>query len=267
MKTSSLTSLALAAAVAALAGNAMAQTAAPAAAPAPAAAKAPVPDYTLTGDLGIFSDYRFRGISQTNKLPAIQGGVDLALKNGLYLGNWNSNVDSTMYNGASIEMDFYGGYKATFGDFGLDVGGIYYYYPGTGANPAGWNIKNGELYIGGSWGPLTAKYNYAVTDFFGAPDSNGSWYLNVAASHDFGNGFGINGSIGYQGLKGGAKVTQINGSVVDSITDWKLGGTYTVDGWVLGLAYISTNRDLAGYTSPGKNISNGTAVVSVSKTF
>ena len=62
-------------------------------------------------------------------------------------------------------------------------------------------------------------------------------------------------------MKGGAKVTQINGSVVDSITDWKLGGTYTVDGWVMGLAYISTNRDLAGYTSPGKNISNGTAAI------
>ena len=204
---------------------------------------------------------------QTNKLPAIQGGIDLALKNGLYLGNWNSNVDSTMYNGASIEMDFYGGYKATFGDFGLDVGGIYYYYPGTGANPAGWNIKNGELYIGGSWGPVTAKYNYAVTDFFGAPDSSGSWYLNVAAAHDFGNGFGINGAIGYQSLRGGAKVVQINGTVADSITDWKLGGTYTVDSWVLGLAYISTNRDLAGYTSPSKNISNGTAVVSVTKSF
>lgn len=268
MKTSSLTSLALAASVAALAGNAMAQTAAPAAAaPAPAAAKAPEPDYTFSGNLGIFSDYRFRGISQTNKLPAIQGGVDLALKNGLYLGNWNSNVDSAMYNGSSIEMDFYGGYKTTFGDFGLDVGGIYYYYPGTGANPALISAKNGELYIGGSWGPLTAKFNYAVTNFFGAPDSNGSWYLNVAAAHDFGNGWGVNGAIGYQSLKGGAKVTQINGSVVDSITDWKLGGTYTVDGWVLGLSYISTNRDLAGYTSPGKNISNGTAVASVSKTF
>ena len=55
--------------------------------------------------------------------------------------------------------------------------------------------------------------------------------------------------------------------MVDSITDWKLGGTYTVDSWVFGLAYISTNRDLAGYTSPGKNISNGTAVVSVTKSF
>jgi hypothetical protein len=112
MKTAYLTPVAIAAAFAALSGNALAQTAAPAA--APAAAKAPEPDYTLSGNLGIFSDYRFRGVSQTNKLPAIQGGVDLALKNGLYLGNWNSNVDSKMYNGASIEMDFYGGYKATF---------------------------------------------------------------------------------------------------------------------------------------------------------
>ena len=95
------------------------------------AAAAPEPDWTLTGNLGIFSDYRFRGISQTNKKPAIQGGVDFAMKNGIYLGNWNSNVDSNQYNGANIEMDFYGGWKATFGDFGLDIGGIYYYYPGN----------------------------------------------------------------------------------------------------------------------------------------
>jgi uncharacterized protein (TIGR02001 family) len=233
---------------------------------------APAPDYTLTGNLGIFSDYRFRGISQTNKHAAIQGGIDFAMKNGLYLGNWNSNVDSSQYNGANIEMDFYGGWKATFGDFGLDLGGIYYYYPGTGANPAAFDVKNGELYIGGSWGPLSAKYYYAVTDFFGAPDSDGSWYVNLAATHDFGNGFGVNFAIGYQGLKGGAVVTQIDGSVADSITDYKLGGTYTIDGWALGLAYVSTNRDLPGYstavqTNPNRNISNGTAVVSVSKSF
>ena len=63
------------------------------------------------------------------------------MKNGLYLGNWNSNVDSAQYNGANIEMDFYGGWKATFGDFGLDLGGIYYYYPGTGANPAAFTSR------------------------------------------------------------------------------------------------------------------------------
>ena len=60
--------------------------------------------------------------------------------------------------------------------------------------------------------------------------------------------------------------------MADSITDYKLGGTYTIDGWVLGLAYVGTNRDLPGYgtavqTNPNRNISNGTAVVSVSKSF
>jgi uncharacterized protein (TIGR02001 family) len=236
----------------------LAQTAAPAA----------TPDYTFTGNLGIFSDYRFRGISQTNKKPAIQGGVDFAHSSGIYLGNWNSNVDSAQYNGANIEMDFYGGWKATFGDFGLDLGAIYYYYPGTGANGTT-KIDNGEIYIGGSWGPLSAKYYYAVTDFFGAPDSDGSWYINLAAVHDFGNGFGVNFAVGYQGLKGGARAAEIGGSFPgpDSIVDYKLGGTYTIDGWVLGLAYVSTNRDYAGYTRTGTNISNGTAVVSVTKSF
>jgi len=222
------------------------------------------PDYTLSANVGLSSDYRFRGISQTDKHPAIQGGFDLALKSGFYVGNWNSNVDSAFYNGANIEMDFYGGYKATFGDFGLDVGGLYYYYPGSGANGSN-KIDNFELYVGGSWGPLTAKYSYSTTDFFGVPDSKGSWYLNLGAAHDFGNGFGVNGSIGYQKLAGNAKATEINGSVVDNIVDWKIGGTYTVEGFALGLSYVATNRDLAGPS--GKNISSGTVVASVSKSF
>jgi uncharacterized protein (TIGR02001 family) len=244
--------------------------------PSLAQTAAPAPDYTLTGNLGIFSDYRFRGISQTNKKPAIQGGVDFAMKNGIYLGNWNSNVDSAQYTGANIEMDFYGGWKATFGDFGLDVGGIYYYYPGSGnqnSYPGSFKVDNGELYIGGTWGPLALKYSYAVTDFFGVPDTKGAYYIALSGTHDFGNGFGINASVGYQGgLKTGNQgfsscVTEIDGQVSCSITDFKIGGTYTIDGWALGLAYVSTNRDLAGITDPGKNISNGTAVVSVSKSF
>jgi uncharacterized protein (TIGR02001 family) len=248
----------LATLIALIALPSLAQTAAPAA----------KPDYTITGNLGIFSDYRFRGISQTNKKPAIQGGVDFAHSSGIYLGNWNSNVDSAQYNGANIEMDFYGGWKATFGDFGLDLGAIYYYYPGTGANNTT-KIDNGEIYIGGSWGPLSAKYYYAVTDFFGADDSDGSWYINLAASHDFGNGFGVNAAVGYQGLKGGARAAEIGGSFPgpDNIVDYKLGGTYTIDGWAFGLAYIATNRDYAGYTRTGTNISDGTAVVSVTKSF
>jgi len=237
------------------------------------AAPAPEPEWSLNGNLGIFSDYRFRGISQTNKNPAIQGGVDFAMKNGIYLGNWNSNVDSAMYNGANIEMDFYGGWKANFGDFGLDIGGIYYYYPGSGAPGTAYKIDNGELYIGGTWGPLALKYSYALTDFFGVPGTKGAYYVVLSGAHDFGNGFGLNASVGYQGgLKSGDNgytscVTEFGGNVACSITDYKLGGTYTIDGWVLGLAYVSTNRDIPGYTDTSKNISNGTALVYVTKSF
>ena len=55
---------------------------------AQAADKAAEPSYSLSGNLGAVSDYRFRGVSQTNKKPAVQGGLDLALKNGLSFGTW-----------------------------------------------------------------------------------------------------------------------------------------------------------------------------------
>jgi uncharacterized protein (TIGR02001 family) len=242
--------------------TAFAQTAAPA---------APAPAFTLTGNAGLFSDYTFRGISQTNRKPAFQGGFDIAHSSGLYAGNWNSNVDSGFFNGANLEMDFYGGYKATFGDFGLDVGAIYYYYPGSGAT--GFKVNNGEVYVGGSWGPLTAKYFYAVTDFFSAPgpDSSGSSYFDLGFTYDVGSGFGLIAHVGYQTLKGGAISwnNQIDLSTPDSITDYKIGGTYTIDGFVIGAALVGTNRDYSFGTAAasGKNISDNTFVVSVSKSF
>src|SRR5215471_16678331 len=95
--------------------------------------KKPEPDYTLTGNAGLFSDYRFRGFTQTGYKPAFQGGFDFAHKSGFYVGNWNSNVEQGLYNGASLEMDFYGGYKGTIKNFGYDLGYIYYYYPNSGA--------------------------------------------------------------------------------------------------------------------------------------
>ncbi len=97
--------------------------------------------------------------------PAFQGGFDFAHKSGFYLGNWNSNVEQGLYNGASLEMDFYGGYKGTVGDFGYDIGYIYYYYPKSGAQGTT-KVNNGELYLGASYGPVSAKWYYGTTKFF-----------------------------------------------------------------------------------------------------
>jgi uncharacterized protein (TIGR02001 family) len=222
-------------------------------------------DWELTGNAGLFSDYRFRGISQTNKHPAFQGGFDVAHASGFYVGNWNSNIDSAFYNGANLEMDFYGGFKGAAGGFSYDVGAIYYYYPGSDAK-----IDNTEIYVGGGWGPFSLKYSYAVSDFFSLDDSKGSYYLDATVAYPLMDKLTLVGHVGYQGLKGGAAVTEIDGSSPrDSITDWKLGITYDLSGWMLGASYIGTNRDLTGGTALAKNrnLSGDTFVVSVSKSF
>lgn len=135
-----------AAILAACAAGAFAQTAAPAAPAAPAA----TPDHTFTGNLTVATDYRFRGLSQTFKGPAIQGGFDYSHSSGFYLGNWNSNVSNTQYNnGAAIEMDFYGGYKwELVKGVNADVGLLYYYYPGAEIQGTTKKYNNGEIYFG-----------------------------------------------------------------------------------------------------------------------
>jgi len=245
--------------------TAQAQTATP----APAAAAEVKSDWTISGNAGLFSDYRFRGISQTDKKPAFQGGFDIGHASGFYVGNWNSNVDSALYNGASLEMDFYGGYKMTAGPVVLDFGALYYYYPNSGANGT-FKIDNTELYISGGYGPVSVKYSHAISDFFGVNDSKNSWYLEGNGSFEVSPGFSIIGHLGYQKLKGNARVIEIGStSLQDNITDWKIGVTYDLSGFLLGAAYVGTNRDLTGGTAAptNRNISNDTVVLSVSKSF
>ena len=87
---------------------------------APAAAPAAAEPGPFTANVTLTNDYRYRGISQSNFNPAIQGGFDYAHESGFYIGNWNSSISwisdavSTLPNqstSAPIEMDFYAGYK------------------------------------------------------------------------------------------------------------------------------------------------------------
>jgi uncharacterized protein (TIGR02001 family) len=243
------------------------------AAAAPAKAE---PEFTFAGNAGLFSDYRFRGYSQTDYKPAFQGGVDFAHKSGFYAGNWNSNVSSVLYNGASLEMDFYGGYKTTIGDFGLDVGTIYYYYPGTGAYIPEFEAKNWEVYIGGSYGPVSLKYYYSFTDFFGLNsealglpggiDTKGSQYLDLSGTYDLGGGWGLVGHVGWQSISNAKDL----GLREDSVYDYKLGVTYDISGsgWIAGAAVIGTSeKELFLKSDLSEGAGKTSVVVSVTKTF
>ncbi|HZM34553.1 MAG TPA: TorF family putative porin [Burkholderiales bacterium] len=216
----------------------------------------------VTGNMSLVSDYRFRGLTQTFEEPALQGGFDYAHASGIYLGNWNSSISDTFYAGAPLEMDFYGGYKGSYGDFGFDVGALYYYYPGSDAPSIG-TIDNLEIYAGVSWKFLNLKYFYAVSDFFGLPDSDGSDYIDLTGTWDVGNGWALVGHIGHQRVK-----NLTNGDY----TDYKIGVTKDLGGWVFGAAFIDTDADASVYTTTSgggktKNLGDSTVVLSISKTF
>ena len=259
-----------------------------------AAAEAPEVS-PITANVTVVNNYMYRGISQSNGKPAIQGGFDYAHESGLYIGNWNSSIswisDSYKTSGgvvgtsAPIEMDFYGGFKKEFiGEgFASDIGVLQYYYPTSGlqlsstlANPNTTEIYAAQNF---TFGPVTGfgKVSYAVSTLFGNVNSTGSYYPDLTLNYDTGMfGIALNGHIGYQYVAGNQPSSNLNGvsnSTLYSYTDWKLGLTKDFGGGLSGaLAYVGTNaatyKGNYSYVSPqGKNNGRATGLVSLTKTF
>ena len=164
-------------------------------------------------------------------------------------------------------MDFYGGYKTTYGPFGLDVGAYYYYYPGTGKYNPNLKIDYGELYFGGSYGPVSLKYWYGVTNYFGierpGTSTKGSQYVDGAVSFDLGNGFGVNGHLGWQNVK---NLKQF-GAKDDAYVDYRVGVNYDLAGWILGASVVGANKKDFFLTTDGSAAGSPRPVLSVTKTF
>lgn len=220
--------------------------------------KAPEPDYTFAFNVGAVTDYRYRGISQSRLDPAIQGGIDFTHKSGFYLGTWASSIKwvKDSGGGANAELDFYGGYKSTYNDFGYDVGVLTYQYPSHGLSIS---PVTTELYVAGTYGPATLKYSHAVTNLFGFADSKNSYYVDLNASFETGFwGMTFVPHIGYQ---------KVNNNGAYSYTDWSLGlGKDFGNGLSASLAYVDTNN--GNYRSPeGKDLGKPTVVLGVKYSF
>lgn len=234
------------------------------AADAPTAGE-PTPEYSLTANVTLASQYRYRGLMQTNNQPAIQGGFDFTHASGLYLGNWNSSIswlnDSNSKVSAPVEMDFYGGYKGNLApDVPFDLGVLQYYYPGD--YPSGYTSPDTtELYAGLGYGPVLFKYSIAMTNLFGFADSKYSQYFDLSGNFDTGFwGLTVNAHVGRQTVR----------NVTDgAYTDWKLGLTKDFgQGLAISIAYIDTDADRAVYTnSRGRYMGRATGLLSLTKTF
>ena len=110
---------------------------------------------SYTGNVAVATDYVFRGISQTQERPAIQGGFDAAFDSGFFAGIWASNVD--FGTDSSAEMDYYGGYSGTFGCSSCSYKLGYYYYDYDG-DP---QFDYQEVAASVTYGGLTVGLNYS----------------------------------------------------------------------------------------------------------
>jgi uncharacterized protein (TIGR02001 family) len=246
-----------------------------------APAKAETPAYTLTYNVGLYSQYIFRGLTQTANQPAIQGGVDFAHSNGFYLGTWASNVswleDSRSYDKASLEWDIYGGYRNAIKDVTYDIGLLQYVYPGDFKSGTGFLAKKAEtteVYGSLAYKWVTAKLSVAVSDgVFGNRDAAGTYYADLTANYPLTDTITITGHIGRQEYSGS------NAGVSNdlySYTDWKLGVSKLIsEGVAVGAYYTDTNAKEAGYGKQadltyaynGGNIASATGTVFIQKTF
>ena len=217
----------------------------------------------LSFNIGAFTDYRYRGISQTRLKPAIQGGVDYAAANGLYVGAWASNIKWIKDGGgdAGVEYDFYGGYKGEIQkDLGYDIGVLTYQYPG---HKLATSPNTTEIYGALTFGPATVKYSRSVSNLFGYSDSKGSGYLDLSATFDV-SGFSVTPHLGHQKV---AKNSDY------SYTDYSLTVSKDVSGFVLSAALVGADTKSIGgtpaYTSPANNKDMGKAglVLGIKKTF
>lgn len=227
---------------------------------------APAPAVTVTGGATVVSDYRFRGISQTDKKFAVQGTFTVSHESGFYATVWGSSIDDYVANGSDQEIDLIGGYTKTFGAATIDVGVLYYYYPGS----HGINSDFVEPYasVKGTFGPATAKLSAAYAPKQHALASRGKARQdNLYTAFDLGAGIpdtpvSLSAHVGHSF---GPSYLTAGSSFSKGYTDWSLGASYTWNHLTFGVSYVDTDGDFI--TPTGRNASKAGVVGSVGVAF
>jgi len=212
---------------------------------ATAAVEAPKSDFSFSANVGIYSDYIFRGYTQTQNNPALQGGMDVEHSSGFYAGTWASNVEwatqpAQGMNENSLEVDVYAGYATELAGIGLDVGVLQYLYPGDlKDNNAETNATELYVAISKSFGPVgVALKNSTIVsdDAWGYFDMQGENYTELNVDFPVGP-LALSVHVGHQTFGSGS------GGDLD-YTDWKLNAEYALnDTFAIGAFYTDTNQD------------------------
>lgn len=219
---------------------------------------------TFSGSLTFVTDYAFRGVSQTAEEAAIQGTLEANLGNGIYMGLFGSNVSALSYNNGNLEVDLYAGWRGEMeAGLILDIGALAYIYPN--AETATSDYDTTEVYVGVSKDWFSAKYWYAVTDFFSLDTSDGSAYLEANANFTVAENLGLALHVGKQAVEG---YDDLDYSDARIALNWT---ALPEENLVLGLTYTTTNadEDLYYVDDNGSNlrIAEDRWVISISRSF
>lgn len=253
----------------------------------PAVAQTEEPgEFEVAGSIALVSDYRFRGVSQTDKEMAVQGGVSVTHKSGLYVGTWASNLAGWgTFGGSNTELDIYGGYAMELGGAKLDVGLTWYMYPG------GFDTTDfAEPYVklSGTVGPASllvgvayAPKQEALGNFSNTPQSRGQKEDNLYLWTDASAGIPdtpltLKAHLGYSNGNPGLGPNGTSLSPTGKYLDWMLGADFALGPVTLGAAYVDTDlsRSETAYIQPnfsstknGSSIAGSTLVLSLSAAF
>lgn len=220
--------------------------------------------FTINGGATIVSDYRFRGISQTDRRFAIQGTISVSHSSGFYATVWGSSVDDYVAAGSDQEIDIIAGWKRTYGNTTVDVGVLYYYYPNSSQFITGYNSDFIEPYASISHvvGPVTLKASAAYAPSQSAlsigAGNEDNFYLAGDASVALGSGFTASAHVGHS--FGPSYLT-----IGDEYTDWNVGLAYTTGPLTVGVQYVDTDGDFTTLT--GRNASGSGVVGSIGVAF
>jgi uncharacterized protein (TIGR02001 family) len=196
----------------------------------------------LSGDITFTSDYAFRGVSQTEEAPALQGGLSLTDESGFYVSVWGSNVDFLAE--GTLELDVMLGWSGAINDdWSTDVGIMRYGYPNT-AIP-GSNFW--EIYGSLSYKDLT--FGLAYSDDYYANSGN-FYYVYANYSYALTESFSLDLHVGQNEYDDSSA----------SYLDWSVGVSTEVLGAGLSLAYVDTDVD-------GSYLADSRVIFSISKSF
>ncbi|WP_260928900.1 TorF family putative porin [Novosphingobium sp. 9] len=248
---------------------------------------APPKDITVTGSVALVSDYRFRGVSQSDKELAVQGGLTVTHSSGFYVGTWASNLAGWgTFGGSNTELDLIGGYSTEISSgTTVDVGLTWYMYPGGASNT---DFAEPYVKLSHTLGPVKALVgvayapkqqalgNYSATSYSRGQKEDNFYIWGDASAGVPNTALSVKAHLGYSNGNPGLGPNGTSVAPTGEYFDWLLGADYALGPVTLGVAYVDTNisKSESAYLQPnfsssknGSSIAASQVVFSVSAGF